>query len=270
MGKLDGKIAFLTGAATGMGRAMAHRFAQEGADIAIADSNEAEMEVTADLVRSCGRRALVQPCDVSKPNDIRKMVVATVAQFGRVDVAVANAGIVETDTDCLLMSEAQWDRTLGVNLKGVFFTLQAAAKQMIEQGRGGRLLATASIMAEWGSAAGPAYAASKGGVRQVVRSFALACGRHGITCNAIAPGFIATPMTRMLMDDAQKTAYLVSHTPIGRFGQPEDVAGLAAFLASDEAGFITGAMVVADGGVTAGLYNAAVPTLVGRQPAAKE
>jgi NAD(P)-dependent dehydrogenase (short-subunit alcohol dehydrogenase family) len=184
-------------------------------------------------------------------------MAAAVGEFGCLDVAVANAGIVEADTDCLRMTEAQWDRTIAVNLKGVFFTLQAAAQQMIQQGRGGRLIATASILAKFGSPIGPAYAASKGGVKQLVRSFAMACGRYGITCNGIAPGFIETPMIRGLTADAARTAYVVDRTPLGRLGQPADIASVAAFLASEEASFMNGTMVFSDGGITAGLYSAA-------------
>ena len=132
------------------------------------------------------------------------------------------------------------ERTISINLKGVFFTLQAAANRMIVQGRGGRLIALASIMAEWGSAGTPAYCASKGGVKQLVKCFAIACGRYGITCNGIGPGFIETAMTQMLSDDPMLAAYLVDRTPVGRIGQPIDVATAAAFLASDEASFVNG------------------------------
>jgi len=257
MSRLQGKVALVTGAATGSGRAIAQRFAAEGADVVVGDINDEQMQVTAEGVRGHGRRVLVRHCDVSRLNDIREMVAAAVAQFGGLDIAVANAGIVESDTDCLRMTEAQWDHTIAVNLKGAFFTLQAAAQRMIEQGRGGRLIATASILAEFGSPLGPAYAASKGGVRQVIKSLAMACGRHGITCNGIAPGFIETPMIRPLTDDTTRTAYVVDRTPLGRLGQPADIAAVTAFLASDEAGFVTGTMVTSDGGLTAGLYSAA-------------
>ncbi|MBP1687282.1 MAG: glucose-1-dehydrogenase [Deltaproteobacteria bacterium] len=257
MSRLQGKIALVTGAATGSGRAMAQRFAAEGADVVVGDINDDELEVTAELVRGCGRRAPLRHCDVARVDDVRQLVATAVTELGGLDIAVANAGIVESDTDCLRMTEAQWDRTITVNLKGAFFTLQAAAQQMIQQGRGGRLIATASILAEWGSPLGPAYAASKGGLRQVVKSFAMSCGPYRITCNAIAPGFTETPMIRAVMADPARLAYLVDRTPAGRLGQPADMASVAAFLASDDAGFVTGTMLVADGGMTAGLYSAA-------------
>jgi 2-deoxy-D-gluconate 3-dehydrogenase len=167
------------------------------------------------------------------------------------------------------MTEVEWDRTINVNLKGVFFTLQAAANQMISQGKGGRLIAIASIMAEWGSTGSPAYCASKGGVKQLVKSFAVACGRYGITCNAIGPGFIATGMTQFITDNPEFAAVLVDRTPMGRIGDPADVAGVAAFLATDEASFVSGTILFPDGGITAGMYSAAMAQMlesVARKP----
>lgn len=256
MGRLDGKVAAITGAAFGNGRGMAVRFAEEGADIVIADIDADRMQETARLVQRLGRQALVQPCDVSKKEEVDALVAAAADRFGHLDIAVANAGVVESETDCLTMTEERWDRTIDVNLKGVFFTLQAAANQMIAQGKGGRLIATASIMAEWGGAATPAYCASKGGVKQLVKSFALACGRYGITCNGIGPGFIETGMTKMITDNPMIAQMLVDRTPMGRIGQPADVASLAAFLASDDSSFVTGTVIFPDGGITAGLYSA--------------
>jgi len=264
MGHLDGKVAVITGAASGNGRGMAVRFAADGADIVIADVNREGMEETAHLVREHGRRALTRQCDVSRKDAIDQLIAAAVAEFGRVDIAVANAGVAEKETDCLRMTEAQWDRTIDTNLKGVFFTLQAAANQMITQGRGGRLIAIASIMAEWGSAGSPAYCASKGGVKQLAKSFAIACGRYGITCNAIGPGFIETAMTQVITDNPLFVSYIVDRTPAGRIGAPADVAAVAAFLASDAASFVTGTILFPDGGITAGMYSAAAAQLAQR------
>jgi glucose 1-dehydrogenase len=258
MSTWQGKVAVVTGAAAGNGRAIALRYADHGADVAIADVNGAGMEETAAAIRERGRRVWAHVCDVSRKADVERLIAATVRELGAVDIAVANAGVVEKDTDCLRMSEEQWQRTIGVNLSGVFFTLQAAANQMVAQGRGGRLIAIASIMAEWGAGGTPAYCASKGGVRQLVRSFAIACGRYGITCNAIAPGFIDTAMTQIIKDTPGASDMLVDRTPVGRIGSPDDVASVAAFLGSDEAGFVTGATMTADGGITVGLYSAMV------------
>jgi NAD(P)-dependent dehydrogenase (short-subunit alcohol dehydrogenase family) len=262
MGKLDGKVALVTGGAEGNGRAIALRFAAEGADVVIGDINVERMKEAADLLRKTGRRVVAQACDVAKKTDVDALVAAAVRELGRLDIAVANAGVVEMETDCLQMTEAQWNRTITVNLTGVFFTLQAAANQMIAQGGGGRLMALASIMAEWGGAVTPAYCASKGGVKQLVKSFALACGRYGITCNGIAPGFIETSMTQMIKDTPLMANTLIDRTPMGRIGNPDDVANVAAFLASDEASFITGTLLFPDGGITAGMYSAMAAELL--------
>lgn len=249
------RVALVTGAASGNGRAMAVRFAQDGADVVIADLDDAGMEETARLVRQHERQALVQRCDVSRKADVDALLGATIERFGRIDVAVANAGVAESNTDCLTMTEEQWDRTIGINLSGVFFTLQAAANAMVRQDEGGRLIAIASIMAEWGSAGTPAYCASKGGVKQLVKSFAQAVGHLGITCNAIGPGFITTQMTRGLRENPAVERALVDRTPVGYIGDPADVAAVAAFLASDEARFLNGTTIFPDGGITTGNYS---------------
>lgn len=258
MDRLADKIALVTGAASGNGRAIAVRFAQEGAHCALLDIDESGLEETVRLVRQQERDALALRCDVSDVAAIRDAVRRTVERFGRLDIAVANAGVVERETDCFTMTEEQWDRTIDVNLKGVFFTLQAAANQMREQGTGGRLIAIASIMAEWGSAGTPAYCASKGGVKQLVKSFAIAGGPYGITCTGIGPGFIETPMTAFMKEFPPIEALLVDRTPIGRVGKPEEVAAVAAFLASDDASFMNGTLVYPDGGILAGLYSRAL------------
>lgn len=255
MSKLEGKIAVVTGAASGNGRGMALRFAEDGADVVIADLDEVGMEETARLVRQQERQALTHRCDVSKKEEIDELIAATVARFGRLDIAVANAGVAEGDTDCLTMTEAQWDRTIDINLKGVFFTLQAAANQMVKQGSGGRLIAIASIMAEWGSATMPAYCASKGGVKQLVKSFGQQVGHLGITCNAIGPGFIETQMTAGIKANPVIEGRLIDRTPVGYIGAASDIGALAAFLASDESRFINGTTIFPDGGITSGNYS---------------
>jgi NAD(P)-dependent dehydrogenase (short-subunit alcohol dehydrogenase family) len=258
MGALAGRVALVTGAAFGNGRGIAERFAADGADVMVADVDTDRSAETARLIEARGRRALVQPCDVAKPGEVRAAVDAALAQLGRLDIAVANAGVVETDTDCLRIAPEQWQRTIDVNLGGVFFTLQAAANAMIRQGRGGRLIALSSIMADWGGAATPAYTATKAGVRQLVKSFAMACGKHGITCNGIAPGLIETGMTERVRAVPALVRGFVDRTPVGRIGQPRDIADLAAYLASDAAGFVSGTTIVIDGGITAGPYSASM------------
>ena len=263
MGTLEGRVAVVTGAASGNGRGIALRFAEEGADVALADVDEGGLEQTATQVEALGRRALAGRCDVTKKADVEAIFHAAATELGPVTIAVANAGVCEEQTDILKLSEAEWDRTLGINLKGTFLTLQAAARHMVEQGRGGRLIAIASIMSRWGSSGTPAYSASKGGIQQLVRSFALACGSHGITCNGIGPGFIDTAMTTAIRDNPLMEGFLVDRTPVGRIGQPADVAHVAAFLAGDAAGFITGDVIYTDGGITAGMYSGAAARLTG-------
>lgn len=255
MGKLDGKIAVVTGAASGNGRGMAVRFAEEGANVVIADLDDEGMEETARLVKQQEREALTRRVDVARKADVDALIAATVERFGRADVVVANAGVSDRDTDCFTMTEETWDRTIDINLKGVFFTLQAGANQMRKQGSGGRLIAISSIMGEWGSAGSPAYCASKGGVKQLVKSFGIACGPYGITCNAIGPGFIETNMTSRLKEVPAVGDYLRDRTPNGVIGEPRDVAAVAAFLASDDARFVNGTTIFPDGGITAGLYS---------------
>jgi NAD(P)-dependent dehydrogenase (short-subunit alcohol dehydrogenase family) len=221
----------------------------------VADIDAEGMEETARLVKQQERRALVQRCDVSKRDDVYALIDAAVGEFGRVDIAVANAGVVEHDTDCFTMTEEQWSRTIDINLKGVFFTLQAAANQMRAQGEGGRLIAIASILAEWGSAGTPAYCASKGGVKQLVKSFAQACGPFGITCMGIGPGFINTNMTAHFRQFPEVHRMFADRTPVGYIGEPSDVASVAVFLASDEARYMSGTVVYPDGGILAGNFS---------------
>jgi NAD(P)-dependent dehydrogenase (short-subunit alcohol dehydrogenase family) len=258
MGRLDGKVAVVTGAGSGSGRGMAVRFAQDGAQVVIADVSERGMEESGELVRKAGAPPLLQRCDVTNKADVDALTAATVARFGHLDVTVANAVVSDGGVDCLAMTEAEFDRTIAINLKGVFLTLQAAANQMRAQGTGGRLIAIASIMSEWGSATSPAYCASKGGVRQLVKSFALACAPFRITCNAIGPGFIDTPMTARIQEDDRLRTGILRRVPLGRFGEPEDVAAVAAFLAGDESKFITGTTIYPDGGILAGNYMGSV------------
>jgi glucose 1-dehydrogenase len=255
MGRLEGKVALVTGAASGNGRAMAIRFAAEGADVVIGDVQADALGATAAAIKEQGRRVVAQACDVTRKDDVDRLV-AVAETLGGLDIAVANAGVSDgPDADCFTITEERWSRTIDVNLKGVFFTLQAAANAMRAQGRGGRLIAISSIMGEWGGAGSPAYCASKGGVKQLMKSFAIACGPYGITCNAIGPGFIHTNMTARLDEATEFREFLEDRTPVGYIGDPEDVAAVAVFIASDEARYLNGTTIFPDGGITAGNYS---------------
>lgn len=252
---LTGKRALITGAGFGNGRAMAVRFAREGADVAIADLDDARAAETASMVHEFGRRAVTTHTDVRSAADCAGAVQAAVEAFGGLDIAVANAGI-SHGVAFLEMTEDDWDQVIDVNLKGVFLTCQAAARQMVAQGTGGRIITIASIMAEIGSAGSVAYNSSKGGVKLLTKCVALALAPYNITVNAIGPGYIETGMTAPLFDamPIMKEAIL-DRTPQQRIGKPEDVAALAAFIASDEAGFMTGSLTFTDGGIIAGQYS---------------
>ena len=255
MGRLDGKVAVITGGGSGNGRGMARRFAEEGAAVAIGDVDETGLDETAEMVTVAGGEVLAIRCDVTRKADVDQLVEAAIERFGRLDIVVANAGVTNRDTDCFVMTEAEFDRTIAVNVKGVFLTLQAGANALRRQRQGGRLIAISSIMGEWGSAGAPAYCASKGAVKQLVKSVAIACGPLGITCNAIGPGFIETPMTANSRETAAMDAFIRDRTPYGDMGRPEDVAAVAVFLASDEARYLNGTTIFPDGGITAGLYS---------------
>ncbi len=259
MKRLVGKVSMITGAGAGSGRSFAWRFAEEGSDVILGDVDDAGLSETAAGVRERGRRAFAARCDVTDPASIESLIASGADAIGPIDVAVTSAGTSERNSGCLEMTPLEWNHTIGVNLTGTFFTFQCAARSMIDSGREGRLIAMSSIMSHWGSPETPAYCASKGGIKQLVRSFALAVGRHGITCNAIAPGFIETGMSDMLHDDFLLREYMVDRTPAGRVGQPQDVAALGAFLASDEAGFVNGTVLLADGGITSsGFYSTSI------------
>jgi len=264
MTQLTGKIALVTGGAYGNGREIALRYAREGADVAIADIDTDRLAETKAMIEALGRKVLAVECDVSRPAELESLVMQARDDLGGLDIAVANAGITDTRTDCMRITEEEWDRVQGVNLKGVFFTLQAAARLMDEQGRGGRLIAIASVMAAWGSHTAPAYCASKGGVVQVVRSFAVQLGRKGITCNAIAPGFVSTGMTEGVESNAMLKGFLTDRIPAGDFGETADIASLATFLASDESKYMNGSIVPMDGGLVAGLYSGAAMKMLER------
>ena len=250
MGLLSDKVAFVTGGGSGIGRGIAERLAREGADVSIADIDLAGAEETAALVRHAGRTAHVVQMNVAAPRQVQEAVAGCVAALGRLDIAVANAGIARGGT-VLEMPLKDWQDQLDINLTGVFLTVQAAARQMVALGHGGRIVCMSSLAAERTGAQTWAYSATKAGVRMMVRGWAQELGPYGITVNAIGPGIIDTPLAQTLAgEEGSAIRQSVERlTPVGRVGSPADIAGLVAFLCGPDAGFMTGAYLLMDGGI---------------------
>jgi glucose 1-dehydrogenase len=249
MQRLLDRVAFVTGAGSGLGRGMAMRFAQEGAHVACADINEATAEETAAAIRALGRNAIAVQADVRSRADLEAAMDRAVSELGPLWVAVANAGINRTGT-ILTLTEEDWQAVIDINLTGVFLTLQAAAKRMVEAGKGGRLISIASVAAEKGFAGLVPYGATKAGVRHMSRSIAQELAPHKITVNTIGPGLIATNFGGSDWSAPGAKDAAGQGIPAGRIGEPDDVAAVAAFLASDEAVYVTGSYYLIDGGMT--------------------
>src|SRR5690242_19796155 len=245
---LHGKAAIVTGGAMGIGAAITTRLAEAGAAVLIADVNEEEARRTAARIGETGSQVVAFRANMSQVGDIRAMVAATVERFGRLDVLVNNAGIFPF-TPALEMTEEQWDRVLDVNLKGAFFAAQAAAKAMTA---GGRIVNIASIDALHPTGYLAHYDASKGGLVMLTRSLALELGPRGIAVNAIAPGSINTPgaatTAALSGNSAIAMEGFLKRIPLGRVGEPDEIAKVALFLASGAADYITGELIVVDGG----------------------
>jgi len=250
MSHLLGKAAFITGGGSGIGRGIALRLARDGADIFIADIDAAGAESTVDLVNQLGRRAVVFKANVAAPGQLEQAAAACVAQFGRLDIAIGNAGIGRAGS-VLEMSLKDWQDQLDVNLTGVFLTVQATARQMVRLGNGGRIVCISSLAAENTGAGMWSYSATKAGVRMMVRGWAQELGPSGITVNAIGPGVIDTPLAAGLAGEADGIIRrgLERRTPVGRVGKPEDIAGLVSFMCSPDGEFMSGSYVLMDGGL---------------------
>lgn len=245
---LKDKVVLITGGSRGIGAAVAVEMAKQGADVAINSyaGGEAAAEVIA-AVEAYGRRCISVEGDVALPETATAFVNAAVEAFGRVDVFVSNAGICPFHA-FLDMPAETLKRTMEVNLHGAYFMTQAAANQMVKQGQGGAIVAISSISALVGGEFQTHYTPTKAGVHSLMQSCAIALGKHGIRCNSVLPGTILTDINKDDLADPAKREYMEGRIPLGRLGQPEDIGGAVAFLASDMAAYITGAALLVDGG----------------------
>jgi NAD(P)-dependent dehydrogenase (short-subunit alcohol dehydrogenase family) len=250
--QLDGKVAIVTGAANGIGRAIAHAFADEGAKVVLADIDEDAGEEVAAEISDRGGEAMFRYCDVGERLDVRNLVCAATDAHDRVDILVNNAGVVSREGDFLTLEEEEFDRIIRINLKGHFLAGQAVAQRMVAQveegGEPGTIINMSSINAVVAIPGQVAYAASKGGIKQLTEGMSLALAPWGIRVNAIGPGTIQTDQAETVNSDAEAKRVLLSRTPLGRIGKPSEIASIAVFLASDGASYMTGQTVYAEGG----------------------
>lgn len=255
---VENKVTIITGAAQGIGLACGQRFARDGARVVLADINDEKGEAAAEAIRAGGGEATYLHCDVGDKAQVEALVRDTVSRYGRLDVMISNAAILHI-ADILDLEEEDYDRVVRVNLKGFFLSGQAAARQMVTQGDGGSIINMSSIQAVITLPNILTYSICKGGVRSLTVSMALALADKGVRVNAIGPGSIATDMVKQLMVDDAARRKLLSRTPLGRLGEPSEVASVAAFLASDEASYITGETIYVDGGRLGLNYTVPVP-----------
>ena len=253
--RLANKVAIITGAGSGMGRAASLLFAREGAKVVVADIEAKTGEETVAEIRSAGGAACFVPVNVADEAEVRQMVAAAVERFGAVHILYNNAGIMPGDDGAVTdISEQTWDTVLDVNLKSAFFCCKYAIPEMIQSG-GGSIINVASFVALLGcTVPQDAYTASKGGMISLTKSLAVQYARQGIRANAICPGPIETPLLRKLWTSEEARNLRLNRIPLGRFGAPEDIIYLALYLASDEASWTTGAVMVVDGGITSNYF----------------
>ncbi len=246
---LQGKAAIVTGSDSGIGRAIALELARQGASVTINYHKNADAaDAVKKEIEDAGGHAQIIQADVSSVADIAKLVDGTVAAFGRLDILVNNAGM-ETRTSTLDTTEHQFDMVIAIDLKSAFFGVQLAAKQMIAQGGGGRIINISSIHEDWPMPGNSPYCLAKGGVRMLTRTAGVELAPHGITVVGVAPGAVHTPIDEVTLSDPVAKARLESAIPLGRVAEPSEIAALVAFLASDQASYSTATTFVADGGM---------------------
>jgi 3-oxoacyl-[acyl-carrier protein] reductase len=245
---LSGRVALVTGASQGIGRVCALRLAEEAADVAVAARNQEKLNELVREITAFGGKAAAFPLDVSDEEQIKSAVKAVIAQFGKIDILVNNAGITR-DQLVMRMKRSDWDAVLQTNLTSAYLSIQQVIGSMLKQ-RWGRIINITSVFGQMGQAGQANYAASKAGLIGLTMAIAREVGSRNITCNAVAPGFIETAMTAVLSDEFKQGA--LKQIPLGRVGMPEDVANAVAFLASDDASYITGHVLKVNGGMLMG------------------
>ncbi len=246
--RLENRVAIVTGGARGIGRGAALELAKDGARVVVADRRADEAKAVAERIQQeTGRPALGLAMEQTKPEDVARMVEATVKEFGEIDILFANAGFSRL-VPFLDITAEQWQRMIDVNLTGTFTVCQAVARQMVAQKRGGRMIVTASVMADFNGNQQAHYCAAKAGVKLLGKCMAAELGNHRITVNVISPGVIATEMTTPLLEEPGVANMVRAVTPLGRWGEAREVGRLVAFLASDDAAYINGQVINVDGG----------------------
>ena len=243
--ELDGKVAIVTGSARGLGQAMANGLAEAGADIALVDI--LDMKETQKQIEKLGRRCITIKADLSSKDCVERIVDTTVKKLGAIDILVNNAGIIRR-APFVEFTEKDWDDVMNINIRTLFFLSQAVTKIFIKQGKGGKIINTASMLSFQGGILVPSYTASKSAVAGLTRLMANELAKHNINVNAIAPGYMATDNTAPIRQDAARSKAILDRIPAGRWGDPDDLKGVVVFLASEASSYLYGAIIPVDGG----------------------